>query len=326
MRCTGSYPRPARGNAHTARIAQSPRGFGREPVLRSSWCAPCRPRVGASTRPSAARPSDARGDLARAPGSAASAGTRVLAAAAALARPTRSNPGRLPGAGASVGGGHHRVSDGDVRFTHPLLASAAYMSIEAAEQWRLHRRLAEVVSDPEAGSASWRSAPSRAKRSQKPSTRLLAMRLRAALRLRRELAELAVRLTPATAGERLRGEGRGRQVSPSCRRPREERGDPRVPCGEVPAVLRGRTRCCSSRARNRASSDPSNSRNAPSSRLEVTTPVSRRSSAISARSFLFTVHQSRRSSTPERAWRPRSVRVSRTSWRFPSRPSPGSRR
>ena len=39
--------------------------------------------------------------------------------------------------------------DGVVRFTHPLLASAAYAAVPAASRRDLHARLAAASSDPE---------------------------------------------------------------------------------------------------------------------------------------------------------------------------------
>ena len=130
----------------------------------------------------------------------------VLAAAAALARPTEAILGDSLALEQAVEAGIIEVSDGDVRFTHPLLASAAYMSIEAAERWRLHRRLAEVVSDPE------ERARHLALGAEEPNEQVAdaldeAARhatARGAPAAAGELAELAVRLTPATAGERLR--------------------------------------------------------------------------------------------------------------------------
>jgi AAA ATPase domain len=41
------------------------------------------------------------------------------------------------------------LRDGSVRFTHPLLASVVYSQSSAAELRRLHRRLADLVADPE---------------------------------------------------------------------------------------------------------------------------------------------------------------------------------
>ena len=38
---------------------------------------------------------------------------------------------------------------GRIRFTHPLLASAIYGSVSQEQRRQLHRRLAEVVGDPE---------------------------------------------------------------------------------------------------------------------------------------------------------------------------------
>ena len=76
----------------------------------------------------------------------------VLAAAAALSQPTLD----LLAAAVSDGADALRPGleaqvvelDGDrVRFTHPLLASAAYQSLDAIGRRELHRRLAEVVPD-----------------------------------------------------------------------------------------------------------------------------------------------------------------------------------
>ena len=74
---------------------------------------------------------------------------QVLAAAAALRHPTESVLGDWAALEHAAEAGLIELTNDDVSFTHPLLASAAYGSITAAEQRRLHRRLAEVVSDPE---------------------------------------------------------------------------------------------------------------------------------------------------------------------------------
>jgi hypothetical protein len=78
------------------------------------------------------------------------AGAReVVVAAAALARPTEAVLGDRLALEHAVEAGVIELVDGEARFTHPLLAEAAYASIGAAERRRLHRRLANVVSDPE---------------------------------------------------------------------------------------------------------------------------------------------------------------------------------
>jgi DNA-binding CsgD family transcriptional regulator len=133
----------------------------------------------------------------------------VLAAAAALARPTEAILGDSLALEQALEAGVIEVSDGEIRFTHPLLASAAYTSIEAAERWRLHRRLAEVVSDPE------ERARHLALGAETPNEQVAGAldeaarhaAARGAPAAAAELAELAVRLTPATAGERLRERG-----------------------------------------------------------------------------------------------------------------------
>lgn len=130
----------------------------------------------------------------------------VLAAAAALARPTEEILGGSLALEQAFEAGIIELSDGEVRFTHPLLASAAYASIEPAERWGLHRRLAELVSDPE------ERARHLALGAEEPSEEVAdalgeAARhaaARGAPAAAAELAELAVRLTPATAEDRLR--------------------------------------------------------------------------------------------------------------------------
>ena len=137
---------------------------------------------------------------------ALSTGTReVLAAAAALARPTEAILGDSLALEQAAEAGLIALADGEVRFSHPLLASAAYTSIGAAERRRLHRRLAEAVNDPE------ERARHLALGAEEPSeevARALAEAAReAAARgapaTAAELAELAVRLTPVTDRDQL---------------------------------------------------------------------------------------------------------------------------
>ena len=78
------------------------------------------------------------------------AGRESVLAAAALSRPTLALI-RAAGDGIdeALTAGVVEVEEGQVRFTHPLLASAVYSQADAESRRRLHRRLAEVVEDPE---------------------------------------------------------------------------------------------------------------------------------------------------------------------------------
>jgi DNA-binding CsgD family transcriptional regulator len=77
---------------------------------------------------------------------------QALLLASALARPS---PALLRAAGVSEEAlepalAAHVVehTDGAIRFTHPLLASALYQGLSAADRRRAHRLLAEIVDDP----------------------------------------------------------------------------------------------------------------------------------------------------------------------------------
>jgi DNA-binding CsgD family transcriptional regulator len=69
----------------------------------------------------------------------------VAEVAASLNRPNEIESDLLEAERAGILTSH----EGRIRFTHPLIASAAYGSAPDAERRRLHRRLAEVVRDPE---------------------------------------------------------------------------------------------------------------------------------------------------------------------------------
>ena len=80
---------------------------------------------------------------------------QVLLAAAALAHPTvevvaqAAGDAGLKRLGRAVAAGVVAYQDGSVRFTHPLLASVVYSQASPDERRRLHRRLAELVADPD---------------------------------------------------------------------------------------------------------------------------------------------------------------------------------
>ena len=129
----------------------------------------------------------------------------TLAKAAALRRPTESMLGDWPALEQAVEEGLIEITNGEVRFTHPLLAAAAYGSIPASERHRLHRNLAGVTSDSE------EQARHMALGARQPSNRVAdalddaarAAAARGAPEAAAELAELAVRLTPAKQRGRL---------------------------------------------------------------------------------------------------------------------------
>jgi DNA-binding CsgD family transcriptional regulator len=90
------------------------------------------------------------------------------------------------------------IRNGDVRFAHPLLASAVYSSVTTTRRREVHRRLASVVVDPE------ERARHLALAAEPPNVRVAAAVERAAARARAraapdtaaELLEQALRLTP----------------------------------------------------------------------------------------------------------------------------------
>jgi DNA-binding CsgD family transcriptional regulator len=87
--------------------------------------------------------------LAGLPGSTRTA----LAAAAALSQPTITLVEAATGVGGALGAAADaqlvELDGNRVRFTHPLLASAAYASADPNQRRELHRRLAALVGDPE---------------------------------------------------------------------------------------------------------------------------------------------------------------------------------
>ena len=130
---------------------------------------------------------------------------QVLAAAAALRRPTESMLGDWPALEQAAEAGLIELTNEGVGFTHPLLASAAYGSITAAERRRLHRRLAEVVSDPEERArhlALGAEGPDKEVADALEGAARQAA-ARGAPAAAAELAELAVRLTPTAERGRL---------------------------------------------------------------------------------------------------------------------------
>ena len=129
----------------------------------------------------------------------------VLAEAAALRRPTESMLGDWSALEQAVEAGLVELTNGEVRFTHPLLASAAYGTIDAEERRRLHRRLARIASDPEERARhlalSAHGPDKQVADSLDEAARDAAAR--GAPEAAAELAELAVRLTPTTQRDGL---------------------------------------------------------------------------------------------------------------------------
>jgi DNA-binding CsgD family transcriptional regulator len=136
---------------------------------------------------------------------------QALLLASALTRPTLTtielagtSPTALAGAEAA---GVVQIQEGCVRFTHPLLAAAAYISSTSSQRRRLHRRLADAVSEPEERARHLALAANR------PQAKVAAAVERAAARARArgapdaaaELLDQALRLTPPShSGARRR--------------------------------------------------------------------------------------------------------------------------
>ena len=133
----------------------------------------------------------------------------ALLAASALAHPTldvvdRAVGGRAADRLAPAFEAHVIELDRErIRFTHPLFASGIYADAATAERRRVHRRLAELLPDPE------ERARHLALGAEGPDAEVAAALERAAREARdrgafpaaAELAELARRLTPAAADE-----------------------------------------------------------------------------------------------------------------------------
>jgi DNA-binding CsgD family transcriptional regulator len=94
-------------------------------------------------------------------------------------------------------------SDGVIRFTHPLLASALYQELPVDTRERAHRLLAETVDDPLARARHLALASSEpdADVAAEVEQAVTAATSRGASVTAAELAEHAVRLTPADASE-----------------------------------------------------------------------------------------------------------------------------
>ena len=253
----------------------------------------------------------------------------TLAKAAALRRPTESMLGDWPALEQAVEEGLIEITNGEVRFTHPLLAAAAYGSIPASERHRLHRNLAGVTSDSE------EQARHMALGARQPSNRVAdalddahvsgcagsRKRPRSLQSSRFDSPRRSSAAGCSSAGSRWPGyhlpAGEARHVclhlsgtsSASC---------PPGPCE--------RTRCCCSRAPNRASRGASGWRWVFWLMLVVTTPALRRSSAASVSCCSYRAPPSWLSSTPGRRWCPPSKQAIRPFSLLPSRQSCGSRR
>jgi DNA-binding CsgD family transcriptional regulator len=130
---------------------------------------------------------------------------QVLASAAALRRPTESVLGDWPALEQASEAGLIEITNDEVSFTHPLLASAAYGSITAAERRRLHCRLAEVVSDPEERARHLALGADGPDKDVADALETAAQdaAARGAPAAAAELAELALRLTPTSERRRL---------------------------------------------------------------------------------------------------------------------------
>ncbi|HET7027117.1 MAG TPA: AAA family ATPase [Candidatus Limnocylindrales bacterium] len=98
------------------------------------------------------------------------------------------------------------VADGGIRFSHPLLASAVYGAASRRDRRRMHRRLAELVTDPEARArhlALGTIGPDEAVAAELAAAAEVA-RSRGAPDAAAELAERAIVMTPPERTEERR--------------------------------------------------------------------------------------------------------------------------
>jgi len=140
---------------------------------------------------------------------------RVLLAVAALAEPTMELV--QVAVGADPGAGEHLVEDAEraglvrveghrVRFTHPLLATGVYAAASPAGRRAMHRRLAEIVADPEERARHLALAAVRADTTTVAALDEAAVRARSrgAPAAAAELLDLAVGLGADTPERRIR--------------------------------------------------------------------------------------------------------------------------
>jgi DNA-binding NarL/FixJ family response regulator len=131
----------------------------------------------------------------------------ALAAASALAGPRAElvAPSRV--LEPAVAAGVISVQDREIRFAHPLLASAAYSALDDARRRALHARLASAVEDAE--ERAWHLALSSTGPDEDVASALEQAadraRSRGALSSAAELSERALELTPRRRGEAAHG-------------------------------------------------------------------------------------------------------------------------
>jgi DNA-binding CsgD family transcriptional regulator/Tfp pilus assembly protein PilF len=99
------------------------------------------------------------------------------------------------------------IEGGRIRFSHPLLAAAVYQRMGASERRRVHRHLAEILSDSEERArhlALGSAGPDPSVATELDAAASLAGS-RGAPVPAAELVEMAIRLTPSTSGDELAG-------------------------------------------------------------------------------------------------------------------------
>ena len=186
----------------------------------------------------------------------------VLEPVALLSEPTVSIVEAVASDGATVRGRLRaaeaaaivELNEERVRFSHPLLAARVEAELDPRRRRSLHRRLAELVGDPEqrARHLALGANGASARVADELETASVTAAARGAPGAAAELAELSVSLTPAAAGGRVR---RRRQLLAAGhhfasgdpeRRERSSRSCSSS-CSLVPS---GRRSCCSSASRS----------------------------------------------------------------------------